>query len=93
MRCVFVLRRGPQRKSDVVTVGELEIDLARQRATRAGQRLELTPKEFALLSLLARRRGEAVSRPLIPEQVWDLNVNSDTNGVSRAASLLRNGTA
>jgi len=48
-------------------VADLEVDLLRQRATRAGQRLELTSKEFLLLSLLARRAGEVLSRTLIAE--------------------------
>src|SRR5262249_29552361 len=57
-----VLRRGPARQPEVLRVGDLEIDVVRYRATRATARLDLTPKEFALLSLLARHRGEVLSR-------------------------------
>jgi two-component system copper resistance phosphate regulon response regulator CusR len=74
-----ILRRGPARNLEMVRVADLELDVVRLRATRAGKRLELTPKEFALLSLLARRAGEVLSRTLIAEQVWDMNFDSDTN--------------
>ena len=57
--------------------------------TRSGQRISLTPKEFALLSLLVRRRGEVLSRTLIAEQVWDMNFDSDTNVVDVAIRRLR----
>ena len=76
-----VLRRGPARQQETIRVADLEVDVARLRATRAGQRLDLTPKEFALLSLLARRAGEVLSRTVIAEQVWDMNFDSDTNVV------------
>lgn len=84
-----ILRRGPLRQPDVLTIGDLVVDLVRHKAMRAGQRLELTPKEFALLSLLARRAGEVVSRTLIAEQVWDMNFDSDTNVVDVAVRRLR----
>lgn len=84
-----ILRRGPLRQSELITVGDLEIDIARQRATRGGQKLELTPKEFGLLSLLARRTGEPLSRTLIAEQVWDMNFDSDTNVVDVHIRRLR----
>jgi two-component system copper resistance phosphate regulon response regulator CusR len=76
-----ILRRGPSRQSETIRVADLEVDVARLRAFRAGQRLELTPKEFALLSLLARRSGDPLSRTVIAEQVWDMNFDSDTNVV------------
>jgi two-component system copper resistance phosphate regulon response regulator CusR len=76
-----VLRRGPARQPEMIRVADLEVDIVRFRASRAGQRLDLTPKEFALLSLLGRRAGEVLSRMLIAEQVWDMNFDSDTNVV------------
>lgn len=76
-----VLRRGPARQVETIQIADLEVDLVRFRATRAGKRLDLTPKEFALLSLLARRAGEVLTRTLIAEQVWDMNFDSDTNVV------------
>jgi two-component system, OmpR family, copper resistance phosphate regulon response regulator CusR len=84
-----LLRRGPQRAQETLRLADLEIDLSRQRATRAGQRLDLTSKEFVLLSLLARRSGEVLSRTLIAEAVWDMNFDSDTNVVDVNVRRLR----
>jgi two-component system copper resistance phosphate regulon response regulator CusR len=71
----------PLRPLDTIRMADLKIDLLRHRASRAGQRLDLTSKEFLLLSLLARRAGEALSRTLIAEAVWDMNFDCDTNVV------------
>src|SRR5271163_3223833 len=84
-----LLRRGPQREQETLRLADLEVDLLRQRATRAGQRLDLTSKEFVLLSLLARRSGEVLSRTLIAEAVWDMNFDSDTNVVDVNVRRLR----
>ena len=84
-----ILRRGPTRPTETLTVADLELDILRHRATRAGQRVDLTPKEFALLSLLVRRRGEVLSRTLISELVWEMNFDSDTNVVDVAVRRLR----
>lgn len=84
-----IVRRGPVKPSLVVTVGDLEIDFARYRVSRAGQRVDLTPKEFLLLSLLARRSGVVLSRTLIAEQVWDMNFDSETNVVDVHVRRLR----
>jgi two-component system copper resistance phosphate regulon response regulator CusR len=84
-----LLRRGPVRQAETVQVADLELDQVRYRATRAGQRLDLTPKEFLLLSLLARRCGEVLSRTLIAERVWDMNFDSDSNVVDVHVRRLR----
>ena len=84
-----ILRRGPTRQPEMVRIADLEIDLIRHRALRGGTRLDLTPKEFALLSLLARRAGEVLSRTVISEQIWDMNFDSDTNVVDVAVRRLR----
>ncbi len=84
-----ILRRGPGRAPEVVRVADLELDLVRHRASRASRRLDLTPKEFALLALLARRAGEVLSRTLIAEQVWDINFDSDSNVVDVHMRRLR----
>jgi two-component system, OmpR family, copper resistance phosphate regulon response regulator CusR len=76
-----ILRRSPTRQSETIRVADLEVEVVRLRACRGGQRLDLTPKEFALLSLLARRAGDVLSRTVIAEQVWDMNFDSDTNVV------------
>lgn len=84
-----VLRRGAQRQPQVLQVADLDIDLLRHKARRSGTPLELTAKEFLLLSLLARRAGEVLSRTLIAEQVWDINFDTDTNVVDVAIRRLR----
>jgi two-component system copper resistance phosphate regulon response regulator CusR len=84
-----LLRRTPPRPQNTICMADLEIDLLRHRATRAGQRLDLTSKEFLLLSLLARRAGEVMSRTQIAEAVWDMNFDSDTNVVDVNVRRLR----
>lgn len=84
-----LLRRSTSRSQETLRMADLEIDLMRHRATRAGQRLDLTAKEFLLLSLLARRSGEVLSRTLIAEAVWDMNFDSDTNVVDVNVRRLR----
>ena len=88
-RARSILRRGPQRRPETQRVGDLEIDLARHRATRDGQRLDLTPKEFSLLALLVRRSGEALTRTEIAEQIWDMNFDGGTNVVDVHMHRLR----
>lgn len=88
-RARTVLRRGPARQASVIAVADLELDLLRHRATRAGTPLDLTPKEFLLLSLLMRRAGDVLSRTVIAEQVWDINFESDSNVVEVHLRRLR----
>ena len=85
-----LLRRGAaQAPVDRIQIADLVLDLARRRATRAGRRIVLTGKEFALLELLARRRGEVLPRSLIASQVWDMNFDSDSNVIDVAIRRLR----
>lgn len=84
-----LLRRGQQREDDMICVADLELDLRKRRVTRAGQRIDLTAKEFALMELFMRRRGEILPRSLIASQVWDMNFDSDTNVVEVAIKRLR----
>lgn len=84
-----LLRRPPIQERQDLKVADLDIDLRRQRASRAGVDLDLTAKEFALLCLLAHRRGETVSRTVIAEQVWDVNFESDGNVIDVAIRRLR----
>src|SRR6266481_884409 len=84
-----ILRRGATRQSTILKVADLEMDLVRHHATRAGRVLDLTPKEFLLLSLLMRRAGDVLSRTLIAEQVWDINFDSDSNVVEVHMRRLR----
>jgi two-component system copper resistance phosphate regulon response regulator CusR len=84
-----LLRRGKVKEPEILTVDDLELDLLKRRASRQGQRIDLTAKEFALLLLLMRRQGEVLSRALIASQVWDMNFDSDTNVVDVAIKRLR----
>lgn len=89
-RVRIILRRGQNSPADAaLRVADLELDLLRRRATRAGQRVDLTAKEFGLLELLMRRHGEVLPRSLIASQVWDMNFDSDTNVIEVAMRRLR----
>jgi two-component system, OmpR family, copper resistance phosphate regulon response regulator CusR len=84
-----ILRRGPVRTPEVLRVADLEIDFPAHRVMRCGKRVDLTPKEFSLLSLLARRSGEVLSRTRIAERIWDIDFESDTNVVDVHMRRLR----
>ena len=84
-----VLRRGAQAPVETLRVADLEVDVLGRRATRAGQRLQLTQKEFALLAALIERHGEVVSRTALVEGVWDINFDSNTNVVEAMVRRLR----
>ncbi|KOF51960.1 MULTISPECIES: heavy metal response regulator transcription factor [unclassified Achromobacter] len=88
-RVQALLRRGRAQEPVVLRLADLELDLARRRATRGGQRLDLTAKEFNLLALLLRRQGQVLSRTTLAEQVWDMNFDSDTNVIDVAVRRLR----
>ncbi|WP_092432569.1 heavy metal response regulator transcription factor [Collimonas sp. OK607] len=92
-RIRVILRRysapRPSSEATMLQIGDLTLDLLKHRATRNNDRLELTPKEFALLSLLMRRSGEVTSRTVLAEQIWDMNFDSDTNVVEVAVRRLR----
>ncbi|MEI5998816.1 heavy metal response regulator transcription factor IrlR [Paraburkholderia bengalensis] len=88
-RVKSILRRGQPRDSNTLRVLDLELDLTRRKATRQGDTILLTAKEFALLWLLMRREGEILPRASIASQVWDMNFNSDTNVVDSAIRRLR----
>jgi two-component system copper resistance phosphate regulon response regulator CusR len=84
-----LLRRPPTRQPETLRCADLELDFKKMRANRGGRSLELTAKEFQLLSLLARRRGEVLSRTTLAEQVWDMNFSTDSNAVDVALGRLR----
>jgi len=89
---VLLRRARPPREAEgavVLGLADLELDLLRRKATRAGRRLDLTAKEFNLLALLLRRQGEVLSRTEIAEQVWDMNFDSATNVIDVAIRRLR----
>lgn len=85
-----LLRRGSTGPAETtLRVADLEMDLLHHRVTRNGRQLQLTSKEFALLELLLRRKGEVLPRSLIASQVWDMNFDSDTNVIDVAIRRVR----
>lgn len=84
-----LMRRRLGNPAPRLKIADLELDLPRMRAQRAGQRLDLTPKEFQLLALLAHRPGEVVPRSTLASEVWDMNFESDTNVIEVAIRRLR----
>jgi two-component system, OmpR family, copper resistance phosphate regulon response regulator CusR len=92
-RAGALLRRGLASTSSTspttLTLADLEVNLVTRKIHRAGRRIDLTAKEFVLLSLLLRRRGQILPRATIAEQVWDINFDSDTNVIEVAIRRLR----
>jgi len=88
-RVRVLLRRRPERTEETLQIADLRIEPLPQRAVRAGTRLDLAPKEFALLWLLARRAGQVLTRQTIAAQVWDMHFDFDSNVVDVAVRRLR----
>ena len=84
-----LLRRAPAMSQEKLTIRDLEIDTRRHKATRAGTPLNLTAKEFLLLTHLVRSAGQVVSRAEIAAHVWDINFATNTNVVDVMVRRLR----
>jgi two-component system OmpR family response regulator len=84
-----LVRRGAGERPTTLQAGDLVLDPASRRVTRAGHRIELTAKEFALLELLMRRRGDVLSRTHILEHVWDFAYDPTSNVVDQYIGSLR----
>jgi two-component system copper resistance phosphate regulon response regulator CusR len=89
MRVKALLRRGPVARTSVLRVADLELDRFTQQVRRAGRRIELTPKEYALLEYLAANPGRVFSRTMIIEHVWDQSFEGLTNIVDVYVRHLR----
>jgi two-component system, OmpR family, copper resistance phosphate regulon response regulator CusR len=89
-RVKALLRRGPVTRASVVRVGDLELDRLSQAVKRAGERIELTTKEYALLEYLMANSGRVLSRTMIIEHVWDQSFDGVTNIVDVYVRHLRN---
>jgi DNA-binding response OmpR family regulator len=79
VRVKALLRRGSVPRSNVLRVGDLELDRLSRKARRAGKRIELTSKEYALLEYLMANSGRVLSRTMIIEHVWDESFEGLTN--------------
>lgn len=84
-----VLRRGGDGQPRRLSVADLELDLVRQRATRRGTELDLTPKEFALLAMLAEHHGQVLPRSMIARAVWEMPLEGRSNVIDVAVRRLR----
>ena len=84
-----LVRRGGAPRPAVLRVDDLELDPATRRCRRAGQDVALTPREFALLDALMRRRGEVVPKQRILDVVWGLDFQGDPNVVEVYVRYLR----
>ena len=82
-------RRGRKQEATELHVGDLVIDLLARKAFRDGSRIDLTAKEFALLTVLARHQGQILSKTVIAEMVWDVNFDTSANVVEVAIKRLR----
>ena len=88
---VAALARRPRGTQDeiVLRAGDLEMDLVRRKVTRAGQPIDLLPREFALLEHLLRRKGRVQTRTMLLEALWDISFDPQTNVVETHISRLR----
>lgn len=84
-----ILRRAPARQTEALRLADLDMDLLRHKASRAGKLLDLAPQEYRLLEYLLRHPGEVVTRTRLAEQVWDMNFDGDSNVVDVAVRRLR----
>lgn len=84
-----LLRRGDSRQPAKLQVADLTVDLVAHTATRAGKKIDLTAKEYALLEYLMRNAGSIVTRTMIAEHVWDINFETFTNVIDVYINYLR----
>src|SRR5437588_2853657 len=84
-----LIRRGPHERPPVLEVQDVVLDPAAHRVTRAGQEIELSGREFALLEYLMRHAGEVLTRRRIMEHVWDYNYEGLSNVVDVYVGYLR----
>lgn len=81
-------RNGPKQKQ-ILQLADLELNLDTKTVTRAGQRIELTTREYSLMEYLMLNKGKIISRVDISERVWSLNFDSNTNVIDVYVSYLR----
>lgn len=84
-----LLRRSPMQGASRLVLDDLQLDLITSKVQRAGQKLELSGKEFAVLSLLMRRKGQIVPRDILADQIWGTSVCRETNVVEVSIRRLR----
>lgn len=91
LRITSLLRRSniPQQQDDFLIIDDLVINQTQMKVSRAGQEIELTPKEYQLLLLLAKAKGRTLSKQTIAEQVWDIHFDTNLNTIEVYINFLR----
>jgi len=84
-----ITRRPPVAPTTVLKLADLELDAARREVRRAGRKIELTAKEFALLAYLMRKKDTVVTRGMILDHVWDMEYDGGSNLVEVYINYLR----
>ena len=84
-----LVRRNCTEKSDVLTVGDLSVELSTKRVMRGGKEILLSAKEFGLLETLIRHKGQVLSRAQLENQVWDFGFEGSSNIVDVYIRYLR----
>ncbi|MCA0230451.1 MAG: response regulator transcription factor [Bacteroidetes bacterium] len=89
LRLRALTRRNGTKPKQVLQLADLELDLDRKTVTRAGQRIDLTTREYSLMEYLMLNKGKIISRVDISERVWSLDFDSSTNVIDVYISYLR----
>lgn len=89
LRIRALTRRNSAKQPQIIRLADLELNLDTKTVTRAGQRIDLTTREYALLEYLMLNKGKVISRVDISERVWSLNFDSNTNVIDVYVSYLR----
>jgi two-component system, OmpR family, copper resistance phosphate regulon response regulator CusR len=92
VRIRALARRGKEESlpKTILSFADLEMNLDAKTCHRSGKKVELTPKEFALMEYLIRNQGRVISKTEIAEKVWDINFDTGTNVIEVYVSYLRN---
>jgi two-component system copper resistance phosphate regulon response regulator CusR len=88
-RCRSLIRKAEQRADTSLRLSDLILDTKQRRVERAGQAIDLSTKEFALLQFLMENTGKVLSRMEISEKVWDIHFDTTTNVIDVHINRLR----
>jgi DNA-binding response OmpR family regulator len=88
-RILALIRRNHHEASPILKKEDLTLDPTKHEVARAGRKIALTPREFSILEYLLRHKGEAVTRTMITEHVWDFNFENMSNVVDVYITSLR----
>ncbi|WP_435357708.1 response regulator transcription factor [Emticicia sp. SJ17W-69] len=91
LRITSLLRRSltPQESDNIIVIDDLEINTSEMKAKRKGELIDLTPKEYQFLLLLAKAKGRTLSKQTIAEQIWDIHIDTNLNTIEVYINFLR----